>query len=59
MATFIGRYAYDHAVDQIVRLKACPLAGKVTADQVKIALGEYLDIWPESIADDETNDGSY
>jgi hypothetical protein len=27
-------------------LKPCPFAGVVTAEQVKLALGERLDIWP-------------
>jgi hypothetical protein len=36
----------------VAALEPCPFAGKVTADQVKIALGELLDIWPASIADD-------
>lgn len=44
---------YGNLVDALAALKACPFSGKVTADQVKITLGEYGDIWPASIADDE------
>jgi len=43
----VGRFA-----DVIAALKPCSFTGKVTADQIKIALGEHLDIWPASIAAD-------
>ena len=33
-------------------LDPCPFAGKVTADQVKIVLGNVANIWPASIAMD-------
>jgi hypothetical protein len=35
--------------EKIAKLEPCPFAGRVTSDQVKIALGEFGDIWPESI----------
>lgn len=50
---FFENEQYGKLVDALVALKACPFSGKVTADQVKITLGEYGDIWPASIADDE------
>jgi hypothetical protein len=40
----------DRAAIGLAALKPCPFAGVVTADQVKLALGELLDIWPASIA---------
>lgn len=40
------------AAEKIAALKPCPFAGIVTVDQVKTALGELLDVWPDSIADD-------
>ena len=38
-------------------LQPCPFLGVVTADQVKIALGECLDIWPDLIAPDCVSHG--
>jgi len=53
MAMFIGKEFYDTAaVKFAAALKPCPFAGDITPDQVKIALGEFLDIWPASIADE-------
>ena len=52
MATFIENGLFDRAAAKIAALKPCPFAGKVTADQIKLALGEWLDIWPASIADE-------
>ena len=52
MATYHQKKLYDRAMQDIATLKPCPYAGRVTADQVKIVLGELLDIWPDSIADD-------
>ena len=43
---------YRRAADAIAALKPCPVHGVVTADQVKIALGEAGDIWPDSIRGD-------
>ena len=56
--TYYGQFAYDNLVDQILQLKPRPFAGKVTADQVKIVLGEVGDIWPVSIigADDDQSE---
>ena len=52
MATFIEKASYDDGVEKIAAAlsEPCRFAGVVTADQVKLALGEYLDIWPDSIA---------
>ncbi len=50
MAIIIGTEKYRAGVQKIEELKPCPFAGKVTADQIKIALGEWLDIWPEFMA---------
>ena len=49
MAVFVDTQSLCRAANIIAALEPCPLAGKVTADQVKIALGEHLDIWPLSI----------
>ena len=50
MATLFDDGLYEHAMRTVADLKPCPFAGVVTADQVKLALGELLDIWPDSIA---------
>lgn len=54
MATFIGKEVYDTGVAKIAAAlrQPCPITGAITTDQIKIALGEYLDIWPDSIADE-------
>jgi hypothetical protein len=44
--------SFNRAAEELAALKPCPFAGRVTADRVKIALGELLEIWPASIADD-------
>ena len=49
MAMFAENALLDKACHAIAALGPCPFAGTVTADQVKLALGEFLDIWPESI----------
>lgn len=53
MANYFKTKSYNSAMEVVASLKPCTFAGKVTADQVKIALGEHLDIWPASIADDD------
>jgi hypothetical protein len=56
MATvFIEDAKFDHFAESVAALEPCPFAGKVTADQVKIALVELLDICPASIADDQSD----
>ncbi len=37
------------AADAIANLAPCPIAGRITRDQVLLALGEFGDIWPDSI----------
>jgi hypothetical protein len=48
----LDRYEYDRLVHALVTMKECSFAGKVTADLVKMVLGEYADIWPPSRGDD-------
>ena len=50
MATFKKSRLLNDFCQAIIDLQPCPVAGVVTVDQVKIALGEMLDIWPDSIA---------
>jgi hypothetical protein len=44
------------AAEAIACLRPCLLKGRVTADQVKIALGEHLNVWPASIFQSEDGD---
>jgi len=41
--------AYNAAVQAIAELKPCPVVGRITVDQIKIALGEIADLWPSAI----------
>jgi hypothetical protein len=40
---------YRRIAEAIAELTPCPSHGCITADQVKIILGEVGNIWPESI----------
>jgi hypothetical protein len=50
--SYIGSERLHRAAVALAKLEPCPYAGRVTEDQVKLALGEFLDIWPDTIADD-------
>lgn len=52
MAIYVENELFDHVAKVIAALEPCPFAGKVTADQIKIALADATDIWPASIAAD-------
>lgn len=52
MAYYISTPDYDRLVDALANLKPCPFEGRITADQIKIALGELGDVWPASILPD-------
>jgi hypothetical protein len=49
---FVPDTSLFRAADAIASLAPCPFAGRVTRDQVLTALGEFGDIWPESIRAD-------
>lgn len=51
-AHYIPTEQFHTAADKIANLEPCPFAGRVTVDQVKIAIGEALDVWPEAIRAD-------
>ena len=53
MATFKETELLNRTCQAIADLKPDPMTGRVTADQVKLTLGEMLDVWPESIANDK------
>lgn len=51
MPVYFDTAELEALAEKIARLEPCPVAGRVTADQVKIALGEGLDVWPARIAE--------
>jgi hypothetical protein len=50
MAIYVENELFDRVAEAIVALEPCPFAGKVTVDQIKLALADAADIWPVSIA---------
>lgn len=55
-AIYIETARYQRAVAAIAALEHCMFEGVVTADQVKVVLGEIGDIWPESIRGEDDAD---
>ncbi|WP_213285928.1 hypothetical protein [Bradyrhizobium sp. sGM-13] len=49
---FLNDDQYTRLVERLANLEPCPFAGKITPDQIKIALGEAGDIWPAEIYGD-------
>lgn len=45
----VNTEAFRAAAEAIANVRPCPVEGRVTADQIKIMLGELLDVWPDSI----------
>jgi hypothetical protein len=41
----------------LLRIKPSPWTGTITEDEIKLALGEKLDIWPERIREMAEEDG--
>ena len=46
---FVSDERYSRLVAALLNVKPCPFTGAVTENEIKIALGEAGDIWPESI----------
>jgi hypothetical protein len=53
MATYCGTESYNRFIKAVTT--PWPYMHVVTPDQVKIASGEHLDVWPASIADDQSD----
>lgn len=49
---YLSRADYDRLVTALLDLSADPVTGKVEADAIKIALGEFGDVWPSSVQAD-------
>lgn len=45
----VDTIAFRAAAEAIANLRPCLMEGRVTADQVKVALAERLNLWPASI----------
>lgn len=43
---------YSRLVTALANLQPCPFAGRITEDQIKVALGEAGDVWPLEIRGD-------
>lgn len=48
--TYIESAYYARFIKALTGLELCPFAGVVTEEQFKLAIGEWLNIWPASIA---------
>jgi hypothetical protein len=46
---YVATARENRIAEAIAALTPCPFHGYITADQVKIVLGEVGDIWPASI----------
>jgi hypothetical protein len=47
---FVPDTKYAAAIEAILALKPSAIDGKVTFDQIAIALGEFGDVWPEGLS---------
>jgi hypothetical protein len=50
--TYIASARFERIAEAIAALEPCAFRGVVTADQIKMALGEHGDIWPGCIRGD-------
>lgn len=59
MEVYIENARLNQMAKAIAALEPCPFTGRVTADQIKVVLGEKGNIWPASILPDalKTNSG--
>lgn len=46
---FLDDERYSRLVAALVNIQPCPVTGMVTENEIKIALGEAGDIWPQAI----------
>ncbi len=52
MEIYLETSRLNQMAEAIAALEPCPFTGKVTADQVKLVLGERGNVWPLSILPD-------
>ena len=47
---FLPTAEYDALADRLADIiRPCPVRGVVTANEIKIAIGEVMNLWPESL----------
>lgn len=56
---YIDDHRFNALAEKIAALEPCAFAGRITADQIKLALGEHGDIWPECIWADAEHSTTY
>ena len=49
---YIDDQSFEELAIRLAAITPCPFAGYVTANQMKIALGEHGGVWPASIKGD-------
>lgn len=52
MEVYLETSRLNQMAEAIAALEPCPFAGRVTADQIKLVLGEKGNVWPASILPD-------
>lgn len=52
MEIYLENNRLNQLAEAIAAIAPCPFTGKVTADQVKLVLGEKGNVWPASILPD-------
>lgn len=51
-AVYLESEAYNRLVDALLHVETDVFSGKVDSDGIKLTLGEFGEIWPESIRED-------
>lgn len=49
---YLNTERFNSLAEKLAAIKPCMLAHGVTIDQIKLALGEHGDVWPECIRAD-------
>lgn len=49
MATYIPNDRLEALARALTQIEPCAVTGRITENEIKIALGEHGDIWPASI----------
>ena len=56
MAHYLDNDTYTRLVDALLNVQPSAFTGTVTADEIKITLGEIGDLWPASIVGNSRSD---
>lgn len=53
MATYVDTATLEVIAEKFARAcQPCPFSGRVTSNEVKIAIAEVFDVWPDVVAAD-------